>query len=249
MGWTFTLKGEGALQSSYSHLKSARGSGTYKRGDVIGQCGNTGSWSSGPHLHFEVAPVSTLRHYGAFARELPPAMTADSGPVQSYRSQPEAVLGSLATQEPSATRSLLDELRGYGITVDRIERCGRGNELGAYNRAVQRLCLATSLDSDPALMAKVLTHEAVHVAQDCLAGLQNGRSASIAAYLKRNGGFSEVAIAKFFGSHKVDANQIAVATASLSPEQKQLEYEAYALQNQGQLVRAMLRNRCSTAQG
>ena len=58
-----------------------------------------------------------------------------------------------------------------------------------------------------------------------------------------------MAIAKFFGSHKVDANQIAVATASLSPEQKQLEYEAYALQNQGQLVRAMLRNRCSTAQG
>ena len=249
MGWTFTLKGDGELRSSYSHLKSARGSGTYKRGDVIGQCGNTGSWSSGPHLHFEVTPVSTLRHYGAFARELPPVMTADAGSVQSYRSEPASASRSSAASAPSTTGSLLQELRGYGITVDRIERCGRGNQLGAYNRAVQRLCLATSLDSDSALMDKVLTHEAVHVAQDCLAGLQNGRSASIAAYLRNNGGFSEVAIAKFFGSHEVDANQIAVATASLSPEEKQLEYEAYALQNQGQLVRAMLRNRCSTAQG
>ena len=249
MGWTFTLQGDGALRSSYSHLKSARGSGNYKRGDVIGQCGNAGSWSSGPHLHFEVTPVSTLRHYGAFARELPPVMSADAGAVQSYRSESDATPETPATVEPSATGLLLKELRGYGITVDRIERCGRGRQLGAYNRAVQRLCLATSLDSDPALMAKVLTHEAVHVAQDCLAGLQNGRSASIATYLKRSGGFSEVAIAKFFGNQRIDANQIALATASLSPEQKQLEYEAYALQNQGQLVRAMLRNRCSTAQG
>jgi murein DD-endopeptidase MepM/ murein hydrolase activator NlpD len=27
--------------------------GNYQRGDQIGTCGNTGIWSSGPHLHFE----------------------------------------------------------------------------------------------------------------------------------------------------------------------------------------------------
>ena len=81
MGWTFTLKGEG-VQSSYSHLKSARGSGTYKRGMRSASAATPAAGLQGP-LHFEVAPVSTLRHYGAFARELPPAMTADSGPSRA----------------------------------------------------------------------------------------------------------------------------------------------------------------------
>ncbi len=52
-GTTFVLNGPGGLQTSYSHLQSANPGGTYSRGDVIGYCGNTGAWSTGPHLHFE----------------------------------------------------------------------------------------------------------------------------------------------------------------------------------------------------
>ena len=47
------LQGSGGLITSYSHLQSAAGPGSFNRGDVIGSCGNTGIWSSGPHLHFE----------------------------------------------------------------------------------------------------------------------------------------------------------------------------------------------------
>ena len=39
--------------SSYSHLQVVFPPGWYERGEVIGLCGNTGSWSTGPHVHFE----------------------------------------------------------------------------------------------------------------------------------------------------------------------------------------------------
>jgi peptidoglycan LD-endopeptidase LytH len=52
-GITFVLNGSGGLRTSYSHLENASPSGSYRRGDVIGSCGNSGIWSSGPHLHFE----------------------------------------------------------------------------------------------------------------------------------------------------------------------------------------------------
>ncbi len=52
-GITFVLAGGDGLETSYSHLNSAKAAGNYSRGDVIGTCGNTGIWSSGPHLHFE----------------------------------------------------------------------------------------------------------------------------------------------------------------------------------------------------
>ena len=52
-GTTFELRGSDGLETSYSHLNSAMPAGYYKRGDQIGTCGNTGIWSSGPHLHFE----------------------------------------------------------------------------------------------------------------------------------------------------------------------------------------------------
>ena len=52
-GTTVVLQGSAGLITSYSHLQAAGVSGPVARGAVIGHCGNTGIWSSGPHLHFE----------------------------------------------------------------------------------------------------------------------------------------------------------------------------------------------------
>lgn len=52
-GITFVLQGADGLETRYSHLQSASPAGVYSRGAVIGSCGSTGIWSSGPHLHFE----------------------------------------------------------------------------------------------------------------------------------------------------------------------------------------------------
>ena len=53
MGNVLELYGEDGLVTSYSHLSKTMGNGKYNVGDVIGECGSTGIWSSGPHLHFE----------------------------------------------------------------------------------------------------------------------------------------------------------------------------------------------------
>jgi murein DD-endopeptidase MepM/ murein hydrolase activator NlpD len=52
-GLTVELRRPDGLVTSYSHLSSAKPGGPFKRGDLIGACGNTGTWTTGPHLHFE----------------------------------------------------------------------------------------------------------------------------------------------------------------------------------------------------
>ena len=51
MGNQITLKGPDGT-AYYAHLQSTN-PGSVKKGDVIGTCGNTGSWSYGPHVHYE----------------------------------------------------------------------------------------------------------------------------------------------------------------------------------------------------
>ena len=53
MGNTVTIKGQGKT-IYYAHLDTTEAQGPVKKGDIIGTCGNTGSWSTGPHLHLEV---------------------------------------------------------------------------------------------------------------------------------------------------------------------------------------------------
>jgi len=50
-GWTFT-QGDIAM----SHLMERGQDGEYERGDVIGACGSTGVYSTGPHIHLEGPP-------------------------------------------------------------------------------------------------------------------------------------------------------------------------------------------------
>ena len=45
-----------ALQPSHAGAPA----GSYDRGEIIGLCGNTGRWSTGPHLHFEAEPLHLL---------------------------------------------------------------------------------------------------------------------------------------------------------------------------------------------
>jgi len=52
MGWVFTLTSSDNVITTYSHLSVVKPAGWYEKGDVIGECGNTGAWSTGPHLHF-----------------------------------------------------------------------------------------------------------------------------------------------------------------------------------------------------
>ena len=48
---------------------------------------------------------------------------------------------------------------------------------------VNRLCLSQGLRDEPGLQLDVLTHEAIHVVQDCLAGLDTPSSSTISLML------------------------------------------------------------------
>ena len=77
-GITFELHGPDGLKTSYSHLHTVMPAGNYQRGDQIGTCGNTGIWSSGPHLHFESNRPELL---GSLIRDDAPAIATPKLPL------------------------------------------------------------------------------------------------------------------------------------------------------------------------
>ena len=73
-------------------------------------------------------------------------------------------------------------------------RCKRA----AYNMGVNRLCLSQGLRDQPGLQLDVLTHEAIHVVQDCLDGLETPSSSTISLMLQAQGGFSPAQVDRFW---------------------------------------------------
>ena len=88
----------------------------------------------------------------------------------------------------------------------------------------------------------VLTHEAIHVFQDCLDGLETPSSSKISLMLQAHGGLSPAQVHWFLSHHfyPSTAGQVLTVTQSLGPLQRQREVEAYALQSQTRMVESLL---------
>ena len=144
------------------------------------------------------------------------------------------------------TDRLIERLESLGVVIDRLDRCGPGRERAAYNMGVNRLCLSQRLRDEPGLQLDVLTHEATHVVQDCLAGLQTPSSSTISLMLEAQGGFSSAQVDRFFAHHldSSTADHVLQVTQSLGPLQRQREVEAYALQGQTGMVESLLARHC-----
>jgi len=151
-----------------------------------------------------------------------------------------------ATSLSARTDRLIDRLQQLGVVIDRLERCGPGAERAAYNMGVNRLCLSQGLRDQPELQLDVLTHEAIHVVQDCLDGLDNPSSSTISLMLQAQGGFSPAQVDLFLAHHldASTANHVLTVTRSLGPLQSQREVEAYALQSQTSMVESLLARHC-----
>lgn len=53
MGNQVWLKGKQG-SAHYAHMDTVEPPGQVRKGDVIGTCGSTGSWSYGPHVHISI---------------------------------------------------------------------------------------------------------------------------------------------------------------------------------------------------
>jgi len=144
------------------------------------------------------------------------------------------------------TDHLIDRLQRLGVVIDRLDRCGPGAERAAYNMGVNRLCLSQGLRDEPGLQLDVLTHEAIHVVQDCLAGLDTPSSSTISLMLQSQGGFSPAQVDKFFAHHldPSTVDHVLQVTQSLGPLQRRREVEAYALQGHTGMVESLLARHC-----
>ena len=144
------------------------------------------------------------------------------------------------------TDRLIYQLQQLGVVIDRLERCGPGAERAAYNMGVNRLCLSQGLRDQPGLQLDVLTHEAIHVVQDCLDGLESPSSSTISLMLQAQGGFSPAQVDRFLTHHlnHSTAAHVLTVTQSLGPLQRQREVEAYALQSQTGMVESLLARHC-----
>ena len=144
------------------------------------------------------------------------------------------------------TDRLINRLEQLGVVIDRLERCGPGAERAAYNMGVNRLCLSQGLHDQPELQLDVLTHEAIHVVQDCLDGLETPSSSTISLMLQAQGGFSPSQVDRFWAHHldSSTADHVLTVTKSLGPLQRQREVEAYALQSQTGMVESLLARHC-----
>ena len=144
------------------------------------------------------------------------------------------------------TDRLINRLQQLGVVIDRLELCGPGAERAAYNMGVNRLCLAEGLRDEPGLQLNVLTHEAIHVVQDCLDGLETPSSSTISLMLQAQGGFSLAQVDRFLSHHldRSTADHVLTVTQTLGPLQRQREIEAYALQSQTGMVESLLTRHC-----
>ena len=110
---------------------------------------------------------------------------------------------------------------------------------------VNRLCLSQGLRDQPGLQLDVLTHEAIHIVQDCLDGLETPSYSTISLMMQAQGGFSHAQVDRFLAHHldRSTASHV-TATQSFGPLQRQREVEAYALQSQTGMVESLLARDC-----
>ena len=146
-------------------------------------------------------------------------------------------------------RRLSDQMRSFGVRVEVVSTCSNNtNAVGTYNRRSNILCIATSHIDHDGLLIETVTHEAVHVIQDCLGGgLHSAGQRSIADYLIKNRGFSAKAVVEQFKTlHHSSLNHTRKVLTDADDRTREMEFEAYALESHPARVFDLLKLTCAT---
>lgn len=133
-------------------------------------------------------------------------------------------------------QDFLRALRRAGVSVTEQSRCGNErNNVALYYYHRNQICISSRHTPTMNSLDQALTHEAVHAAQDCLAGQHNGRMTSLAHSVGKS-------TAPFIDW--LQPGQLSFIKSSYSPNMWDLEIEAYALESRPDRVAQILSAVC-----
>jgi len=152
-----------------------------------------------------------------------------------------ATVLSAAPAEAVTRNQFVSRLKQIGVTLTRGNCDGA---YGTYNPYSNTMCLNDQLfeRGNEQVWDNTITHEAVHVAQDCVNGFHEGTLVAFVNDMNARG--LDTTKLKSFVSQKLDPSYIAYIKRIDDPARRDAEYEAYALESSPDLVYDMLSSLC-----
>lgn len=140
--------------------------------------------------------------------------------------------------EAITRQTMLGLIRQAGVTVSRRATCGSNGRAAAhYEPGNNAICIAESQYRNTGHWDQALTHEAMHMVQDCMAGLNNSSMMTLA----NNVSYERKVVAYI---RKRGINWVSFIKRHYRPADYAIELEAYALQDRPDAVARLIREKC-----
>ena len=135
-------------------------------------------------------------------------------------------------------QKMVNLIQRTGVTVSRRSNCGSNGKAAAhYEPRNNAICIAESEYRDTRDWDQALTHEAIHMVQDCIAGLNNASMMT----LGQNTGYEP----DFVTYIRQRGNRwVTFIKRHYRPAYYELELEAYALQGRPDVVSKLIQKEC-----
>ena len=160
-----------------------------------------------------------------------------------------AAVAPLSAVAAPTSADLVRLMKSRGVTMVERKVCTSKDNLATYNSRTNTFCMATStFHASRQKLDETVTHEAVHVIQDCLAGgLSTSQSSSLADFMVTQGYSREKVNDMFIGRIKrrgLEGHVLDVAKESPANWHARHEAEAYAIMDEPQIVYDLLKKVC-----
>lgn len=140
--------------------------------------------------------------------------------------------------EAITRQNMLSLIRQAGVTVSRRPTCGSNGRAAAhYEPGNNAICIAESQYRDTRYWDQALTHEAMHMVQDCMAGLHNSSLMTLA----HNVSYKREVVAYI---RQRGSNWVSFIKRHYRPADYAIELEAYALQDRPTDVARLIKQKC-----
>ena len=146
-------------------------------------------------------------------------------------------------------RELITQLDKIGIDIRTSDSCGvkDQNNYATYHYRLNQICLSTTASKDETLIDQSLTHESMHVVQDCVAGIDNQYYIPLTAYYRKIS-IDPEKIAKWRKAVLAELKRRGtiehVRNVTMDSHHADIEAEAYAFENHPKDVVALLKAFC-----